>query len=160
MKTTSLSELKKELQVLENKELIDLCVSLAKFKKDNKELISYLLFNASNNLTFVNEIKLEIEEIFAQIEVKANPFFIKKTLRKILRIITKYSKYINDNAVSTDLLIFFCKTLRESGIAIHRSATLTNIYLQQLKKINLLIAKLHEDLQYDFLNELEELKKY
>lgn len=160
MKSASLSELKKELQVLEPKELAELCVSLAKYKKENKELLSFLLYNANDKQGYVNEVKQEVDEIFGQIELDTNPYFIKKTLRKILRIIGKYSKYIGEPAYSTELLIYFCKTLRESGIPIHRSAALTNIYLQQLKKINLLIIKLHEDLQYDFLNELEELKKY
>ena len=33
----------------------------------------------------------------------------------------------------------------------------SNLYQNQLKKINAVIEKLHEDLQYDYLKEMEEL---
>ena len=43
MKVSSLSELKKELHELPQKQLMELCLSLAKYKKDNKEFLDYLL---------------------------------------------------------------------------------------------------------------------
>ena len=44
MKSGTLADIKKELQELEPKQLAELCIALAKYKKDNKEYLDYLLF--------------------------------------------------------------------------------------------------------------------
>lgn len=157
MKTSSLSELKKELIHLSPKELADLCVNLAKYKKDNKEYLDFLLFSAHDKESYVKEIKEEIELLFKDIKVQNNLYYSKKSLRKVLRLITKYSKYLGDKALNAELLIFFCKTLKQSGIPYHKSQLIVNMYEQQLKKINTLINALHEDLQLDYRNELDKL---
>ena len=47
MKTATVTVLKKELKYKSNDELLNLCLTLSKFKKENKELLTYLLFEAS-----------------------------------------------------------------------------------------------------------------
>ena len=157
MKAVSLNELKKELQEIPAKELVELCVTLAKYKKDNKEFLSYLLFEAHDKTSFINEVKTEIDEHMALLQSQPNLYFVKKGLRKLLRAITKYNKYINDKALSADLHIYFCSKLKQSGIPYHKSQLIVNMYEQQLKKINTLINSLHEDLQQDYLRDLENL---
>lgn len=157
MKTSSLSELKKELIHLSPKELADLCVNLAKYKKDNKEYLDFLLFAAHDKESYVKEIKEEIEVLFKDIKLQNNLYYSKKSLRKVLRLITKYGRYLGDKALHAELLIFFCKTLKHSGIPYHKSQLIVNMYEQQLKKINTLINALHEDLQLDYRNELDKL---
>ena len=157
MKAVSLSELKKELQEIPPKELIELCVALAKYKKDNKEFLSYLLFEAHDKNAFVNEVKAEIDEHMTLLQTQPNLYFVKKGLRKMLRTITKYNKYMNDKALSADLHIYFCNKLKHSGIPYHKSQLIVNMYEQQLKKINTLISSLHEDLRQDYLHDLEKL---
>ncbi|HXU28286.1 MAG TPA: hypothetical protein VN698_13730 [Bacteroidia bacterium] len=157
MKAVSLSELKKELQAIPNKELIELCAALAKYKKDNKEFLSYLLFEAHNKTAFVNEIKAEIDEHITTLKSQPNLYYVKKGLRKLLRSITKYSKYISDKATSADLLICFCSNLKQSDIPYHKSQLIVNMYEQQIKKINALVSSLHEDLQQDYSKDLENL---
>ena len=44
MKTASLKQVKEELFYKSDQELVELCLRLIRFKKDNKELLSYLLF--------------------------------------------------------------------------------------------------------------------
>jgi hypothetical protein len=56
--------------------------------------------------------------------------------------------------VEADLLIYFLKKLKASGIQYEKSKTLHNLFQSQLKKINTLVASLHEDLQYDYFKEL------
>ena len=157
MKSVSLSELKKELQEIPQKELVELCVTLAKYKKDNKEFLSYLLFESHDKNAFVNKVKAEIDEQMTLLQAQPNLYFVKKGLRKLLRIITKYNKYINDKALSADLHIYFCSKLKHSGIPYHKSQLIVNMYEQQLKKINTLISLLHEDLQQDYLQDLEKI---
>jgi membrane-anchored protein YejM (alkaline phosphatase superfamily) len=157
VKSTSLHEIKKELQALPSSELTELCLSLAKYKKDNKEFLAYLLFQAQNKTDFLSEVKAEVDTYFLELKTQPNLYYVKKSLRKLLRIITKYSKYLNDKAISADLLIYFCKQLKNSGIPYKKSQLLVNMYEQQLKKINTLILGLHEDLRHDYFPELENL---
>ena len=46
MKASTVSELKEELKHLPPAQLLELCLRLARFKKENKELLTYLLFEA------------------------------------------------------------------------------------------------------------------
>jgi hypothetical protein len=157
MYSAGLSEVKKELQLLSPQKLASLCISLAKYKKDNKEYLSYLLFASHDKQVFTNEVKEEINELFAGIDVKANLYYVKKSLRKILRLINRYSKYLGDKALSAELYIYFLKKLKESGIPYRKSQLIVNMYEQQLKKIGVLISGLHEDLRGDYSNELRQL---
>lgn len=157
MKTSSLSDLKKELQQIPPKYLVDLCVNLAKYKKDNKEYLDFLLFESHNKPLYIASVKKEIDEHFEELKHQTNLYYVKKGLRKQLRLITKYSKYVSDKALATDLLIYFCGKLKHSGIPYHKSQLIVNLYGQQLKKIHTLINSLHEDLQQDYLNDLEKI---
>jgi hypothetical protein len=157
LKVSSISELKKELNELPQKQLVELCLSVAKYKKDNKEFLDYLLFQAHDKEKFVTAIKSEIDEHYEELKSQSNLYYVKKSLRKLLRIITKYCKYMGDKAAAADLYIYFCLKLKESRIPYRKSQLLVNMYEQELKKINTLIGSLHEDLQQDYLNELEKL---
>jgi hypothetical protein len=157
LKVSSISELKKELHDLPQKQLVELCLSLAKYKKDNKEFLDYLLFQAHDKSVFINVVKQEMDEHFEELKTQANLYYVKKSLRKLLRIITKYCKYIGDKASAAELHIYFCSKLKQSGIPYHKSQLLVNMYEQQLKKINALINSLHEDLQQDYLIDLEKI---
>ncbi len=53
MKTATVKELKNELSHNTQSELIELCLQLSKFKKENKELLTYLLFEKGNEEVFV-----------------------------------------------------------------------------------------------------------
>ena len=132
-----------------------MCLSLAKYKKDNKEFLAYLLFQAQNKTDFLNDVKAEVDAYFLELKTQPSLYYVKKNLRKLLRVITKYNKYLNDKAISADLLIYFCKQLKNSGIPYKKSQLLVNMYEQQLKKINTLISGLHEDLRHDYLSDLE-----
>jgi membrane-anchored protein YejM (alkaline phosphatase superfamily) len=157
MKTTTLNEIKKELQHLQQDDLVDLCLSLAKYKKDNKEYVAYLLFQAQNKTVFLNDVKAEIDDHFLELSPQTNLYYIKKSLRKLLRTISKFSKYLGDKALSVELYMYFCRKLKNSGIPFEKSPLLVNMYQQQLKKINSLVGGLHEDLQSDYHSELEKI---
>ena len=88
---------------------------------------------------------------------KTNVYFVKKTLRKILRTANKYTRYSGLPVVEIELLIYFCSTMKALDISIHKNPVLTNIYQFQLKKINKAVATLHEDLQYDYVREIKKL---
>jgi hypothetical protein len=135
---------------------LELCLRLARYKKENKELLSYLLFEAHDEHAFIENVKKEIDEHFIELP-KSNPYLNKKALRKILRSINKYSKHTASKQTTVDMLLHFCMKLKTSGIRVHKSTALTNLYNQQIKKIETTLASLHEDLHYDYKKKLAEL---
>ena len=110
MKAASVHELKKELTALEPKELDELCLRLAKFKKDNKELLTFHMYEAHDVPAFLIELKKEIETQFAEMN-RDNLYLTKKSLRKILRIVNKYIRYIGTKEAAAELLIFFISNI-------------------------------------------------
>ena len=157
MKAATIQEIKQELTNLSPSRLAELCLRLAKFKKDNKELLTYLLFESSDLTEYIGNVKKEIDLEFKELP-KPNLYLTKKSLRKILRITTKQIRYTGSPQAEVELLTHFCSRVKESGIPIHQSPVLTNLYQQQLKKINAVIDTMHEDLQYDYLKEVKKLK--
>jgi hypothetical protein len=156
MKSASIQEIKQELKSLSPTRLSELCLRLAKFKKDNKELLTYLLFESDDEAAYITNVKKEIDEGFAELP-KPNLYLTKKSLRKVLRITTKQIRYAASPQAEVELLTYFCRKLKDSRIPLRDSPVLTNLYNQQLKKIRSVIATLHEDLQYDFLRSLKGL---
>lgn len=156
MKTASVQELKQELLALKPAKLTELCLRLARFKKENKELLTFLLFEAHDEESYIKSVKELINEGFTELP-KPNLYLSKKTLRKILRITNRYIKYAGSKTAEVSLLIYFCQQMKSSGIAFEKSTVLNNLYEAQFKKIRAALKTLHEDMQYDFLRELEEL---
>lgn len=156
MKAASLSEIKQELIALPPKTVLELCLKLAKFKKENKELLSFLLFEAHNEEGYVQDIKKEIDDSFWNLP-RGSMYIIKKGLRKILRSISKYSKHTTKKESELEMLIHFCVNLNNSGIRFRNNKSLSNLYNQQLKKLNVLAEQVHEDLKFDYKKQLEKL---
>ena len=156
MKTATIKEIKQELSTRSPKELMDLCLRLANFKKENKELLTYLLYEASNESTYIEGIKSEMDQEFLNINTKSY-FYIKKSVRKILRNIKKYIRYSKKKETEVELLIYFCSELKNMNPPIKKNITLLNLYNRQIDLIKKTLTSLHEDLQYDFGKELEAL---
>lgn len=156
MKAATIHELKQELTNIPADQLAELCIRLAKFKKENKELLTYLLFEAFDEQAYVENIKTEVDEQFQEMNT-SNLYFVKKSLRKMLRTLNKYIRYTDSAETEVKLLLFFCSTLKDSGIPIERNPVIKNMYISQLKKTAKAIAGMHEDLQYEYLRELEQL---
>lgn len=156
MKAASLKEIKTELNHRTTRELLELCLRLSKFKKENKELLTYLLFESANEETFIRSIKTKIDEDFESINTKTF-YFIKKSVRKILSEIKKYIRYSQNKETEVELLLYFCHKLKDFKPSIKRNTTLINLYNRQIEYIQKKISTLHEDLQYDYEMEIEEL---
>ena len=154
MKTATVKQLKDELKYSSQEDLVNLCLRLSRFKKENKELLTYLLFESSDETGYIESIKLEIDEQFRTINTNSY-FYIKKSVRKILRLIKKYSRYSLKKETEIELLLYFCEQLKYFKPSINHNVTLTNIYERQIVFIKKSIGSLHEDLQYDYNFELE-----
>jgi hypothetical protein len=156
MKAVTVKELSGELNFRTPKELRELCLRLSKFKKENKELLTYILFESSDEVAYVEGIQREIDLQFEMINRKSN-YLIKISIRKILLNTRKYIRYSQKKKTELDLLIYFCARLKENFIFNHKNKGLLNLYSRQIEIIGEKIAFLHEDLQYDYGRELNAL---
>lgn len=157
MKAATVKDLRTELSTRSPKELMEYCLRMSKFKKENKELLTYLLFEASDEEAYIKSVKSEMDSQFEEVN-KRNYYFIKKGGRKILRNVKKYIRYSQNKETEVELLLYFCTVLKDFKPSIQKNRVLQNLYERQLGMIEKLIDKLHEDLQYDYQMELEELR--
>ena len=158
MPTASLSDIRKELQHLDSDALQAFCLRLVRYKNENKELLGYLLFDAHDEPGYIQQVKEQIELLFEEISDR-NLYLTKKILRKILRYTNRQIKYSGIPLTELELRIFFCEKIREARIPLSTGTVLFNLYQQQLKKIDSVLAKLPEDLQSDYSNSLTIIRK-
>jgi hypothetical protein len=156
MKAVSIKELKEELTNCTPKELRELCLRLARFKKENKELLTYLLFESDDETSYIESVKKYVDEQFEMINKKSH-YLIKKSFRKILRTIRKYSRYSQKKETEVVLLLYFCTKLKKFTPSIQKNTGLQNFYNKQIETIRKKVTLLHEDLQFDYGSELNEL---
>lgn len=155
MRSASIDDIKKELKELPPKKVLELLLRIARFKKENKELLTYLLFESHNEHDYIRLLKTDINEQFAVIS--PTPVSVaKKQYRKILRGINRQIKYIGNKAASIELLLHFAATLRNQDTTLHPK--LEVIFLQQLAKAEKLLPTIDDDLKFDFQQQLDLLR--
>jgi hypothetical protein len=157
MKPVSVRDIKKELEHLTHKEIQELCLRLSRFKKENKELLTYLLFESSNEATYIESVKHYIDNQFELINTKSY-FYIRKSVRKILTNTKKFIRYSQHKETEVELLLYFCTKLKDFKPTIKKSPRLQNTYNRQIELIKKVVTTLHEDLQYDYNLTLEVLE--
>lgn len=135
---------------------MEFCMRLAKYKKENKELLTYLMFEAQDEKNYVESVKIQLTQLFEEIN-RQSTYTTKKGLQKIVRVMNRFIKYSDKKTTELELRIFFCKKVKSERINITASTVISNLYEREKKKIEVCLSKLHEDLQYDFQQELETL---
>ncbi|MBM78792.1 MAG: hypothetical protein CL846_09950 [Crocinitomicaceae bacterium] len=157
MKAVGVKAIKDELKMRSREDLMELCLNLSKFKKENKELITYLLFEANDESYFIQGIKDEIDAEYEEVNRKSY-YYVKKSIRKILRNTKKNIRYSKKKKTEVELLLFFCKKLKEFTPPISKSVPLTKIFDREMQKIEKTILSLDPDLQYDYGIEINSIK--
>ena len=158
MKPATAVQIRKEIKYRSKEELEALCLRLARFKKENKELLTYLLFEADHEESYVAEVKDHISEQFEEINT-SKFYYVKKSIRKILRETKKYIRYSPVKETEVALLLHFCKTMIHFNSSIKRSKTMMALYERQIALIEKKIDGLHEDLRMDYESELHALPR-
>ena len=154
MKPASVTLIKQELSRLPQKELLQICLRLARFRNENKELMSYLLFETGDEEGFLRSVKHEITQSFSEINPSSS-YYIRKSIRKILRTINKYIRFSGSKQFEVELRLFFCRTMKSTGMLLPEVTSIVNLYAGQLEKIRKLLPLLHEDLRHDYQEELK-----
>ena len=156
MVAASAKTLKETLETKNNTELKELINRLLKFKKENKELATYLLFYENEEHEFVADAKSAILAQFEEVNTKT-VFYAKKGLRKMLRIATKFSKYSSEKTTTVDLGIYIATLLMTLPTHLKKSPLIKNMYGSNLKKNNTTLQTLHEDIQFDYNQQIKNL---
>ena len=155
MKSKTVPVIRKELATRSHKDLQELCLRLARFKVENKELLSYVLFDSDYEDGYIDKVKEYITTTFEDINV-SNVYYAKKGIRKILKNTKKYIRYSKKKETEIELLICFCATLKTAYPNYKRSKVLANVLDTQITRIHKVIESVHEDLQFDFKEEMRE----
>jgi hypothetical protein len=156
MKSANIREIKKELKELPPNQVMELCLRLCRFKKENKELLTYLLFEAHDEAAYIESVKEEIDERFEQVNRKS-PYFVRKSFRSILSSTRKYIRYSGNKETEVELLLYFCSLLKDFEPDIRQNKRQMNLFLRLREQIEKKISQLHEDLQFDYRRELNTL---
>lgn len=156
IKSASLAEIKKQLSLLDAGELGRLCLRLARYKKENKEMLTYLLFDEQNEEAYRANVKSDLEELFEGLPT-ANVYLMKKGLRKIIRYMNKQVKFSEVPLTELEVRISFCANVRAANVPLRESRVLNNLYLQQLNRVQRLWERLPEDLQFDYAQDLRSI---
>ncbi|HLW14088.1 MAG TPA: hypothetical protein VKX30_01160 [Flavobacteriaceae bacterium] len=156
MKAKSLKKLREELVYAEKQDLVDLCLQLARFKVENKELLTYELFYRSNKDLYLSEIEAHVDKEFEGLN-DASYFYLKKGVQKINRHVKKYSRIAKDPEIEVHLLLYFLKKFKAYKPDLLKQKILNNMYHREYKLVVKRIEKLHPDLQFDYEKALEEV---
>jgi hypothetical protein len=156
MNSASINEIRKALSSVEPKLLQALCLRLARYKKENKELLNYLLFEAEDEASYIQAVKAEMDELFKEVANK-NLYLAKKVLRKMLRYANRQIKYSGLPQTDLELRIYFCEKMLAQKLPLTNGTVLYNLYQQQLKKIDTVLAKLPEDEQGDYTRSIKKI---
>ena len=63
MNPASIDDIKNELKQLPPKKVLELTLRLARFKKENKELLTYLLFESHDEAGYIKMLQADIEKV-------------------------------------------------------------------------------------------------
>jgi len=156
MKAATAKQIRDELKDRTESELREIVLRLSRFKKENKELLSYLLFEAHNEEDYIESVKSHIDSKLLEINT-SNVYYAKKAIRRILKETKKFIRYSSNRETEVALLIHFCKSLQESHPKLMNNKVVRDIVKRQIVLIKVRISTLHEDLQYDYERELNDV---
>ena len=157
MATPTLNTLKKELLYKSEKELLEICLGLAKQSKINKEYLDFALFMADDNAKFLENISEKIKTELKDIDKHyySNAY---KILKKTLKMATTYAKFSGNHQNNLEILLCFTEILYFNENILDQHPPSFNLFKRQYIKINKLLEKLHPDLQYDYEERVSSLK--
>ncbi len=159
MKPATLVQIRKELETISPQRLMALTLRLIKFKTENKEFVSYLLFDEDQLSEYLADLKFEISAMLDDVTF-TKPLIAKKTLRKCQKTITKHAKYMGSKDAEAELYIFIIRKIHEKGINKYTNRTIQIIYLRLIEKVKKLLPNIHNDLRIDFEKEILTFIKY
>lgn len=158
MKAASIAQIRSELKELSQPELAEVILKLARFKKDNKELLSYVLFDSYNENQYIQAVKSEVDKEFSELNL-GHVYYAKKGVRKIQRNLKKAIRYSGKVTTEIELSIYFGMHLNQLVHRFRNNLVLEGILIRQINAIEKKLGQLHPDEQLDYQEEIDFLKQ-
>ncbi|WP_233200160.1 hypothetical protein [Blastopirellula marina] len=127
---------------MDHDDLLDVCLRLAKFRVESKELLTYLLMKADDEIDQLLSVPGQIH---------------KKALRKVVRWMEKSLRFSGDKGTELRVRVHFCRRIKDMNIRFGNGRVCANMYATQRKKIEKALDKAHLDLQFDFNRQMSGL---
>ncbi|TDL99158.1 MAG: hypothetical protein C4K58_07705 [Flavobacteriaceae bacterium] len=159
MKSAGISQIKEALKQQSYSSLVELCLKLSSYKIENKQYLSYLLFDTHQREEYLEDLKGEIDLAFDNIN-QDSYFYVNKSLRKILREAKKHIKFAKDSAFEMELMIHFLKKTKSLSCNISQSPKLLGLYKRENQKTQKLLEKIEPDLWIDYQEDLKEIEDF
>lgn len=156
MHSATIDTIKTELKQLPPKQVLELLLRLARFKKENKELLTYILFESANEDEYVAQVKNEITEEMGEIDGLPGYQF-KKQFRKIQRKINKPIKYMGNKSSTAELYLHMVRMISEKKKTSYLAPFLEKSVQQYISKIEKILPGIEDDLAADLRKQLNQL---
>lgn len=154
----ALADIKQALQQATPNELRDLCVRLARFKQDNKQLLHYALFYQDRPEVFIEEVNVRLKEAVETFNY-SHAYWVKKGLRKWQRQVNLLGRISGEPWVQAKLQGMYALACYEAASKVAATEVLTNLCAQATKKFYAQVAKLEADWQHDLTRTFERSMK-
>lgn len=154
IKPASLKVIKQELSLLSHQELIQIMLKLVRHRKENKELVSFILFDSKDETSFTQQMKLDMDELMEPV-TRFNYATSLKYIRRVLRNTKKVARYSAHNEMEVELLMHFCSILKSKNLPIKDVKALSKMWDRCIQSMLKGISTLHDDLKYDYQTELD-----
>lgn len=152
-----LSDIKKELSGLDKAELILLCIRMAKLKKENKEFLSFLISDSDDPQYYAEKLKPELDAVWQ--EPFRSVWALNKSLRKSLRLISKYRRFTAHLRGELELMIYFQQGFFEHWKHGFNNRRFESMSDQNLRKIHKLLSQIDEEFRADYQPQIDDLEK-
>ena len=158
MQAASINTIKNELKQLPPKQVLDLLLRLARFKKENKELLTWLLFESHDEVGYIEDIKSGITDELGQID-GLPAYQYKKQFRKIQRKINKPIKYTGSKTAAVELYMHMINMIVAKKKTIFIRAFLDKALQQYISKVEKILPGMVSDIASDVSRRLQLLKE-
>lgn len=156
MHSATIDTIKAELKQLPPKQVLDLLLRLARFKKENKELLTYILFESTNESEYVEQVKREIAEEMGELDGLPG-YQYKKQFRKIQRKINKPIKYMGSKAATAELYLHMVRLISGKRKTNYLVPFLDKTVQQYMAKIEKLLPGIEDDLAADLRRQMKQV---
>jgi hypothetical protein len=158
MRPASIQEIRNQLHHETPEALIDLILRLARFKQENKALVTYRIFDSIDEDAFVVSVQQMISEVF--VGVNPAPYLAKKTIRKAIRMGNQAIKYSGIPTTEISILLCLLQEMEQAQVDISSSPVLINLAKGLFKRAKKCHDGLHEDLQFEYRTKIQDISNW
>jgi hypothetical protein len=149
------NDLKKILEAKEKSELESVILKLYSNNKDNKSFLEIYFSSESDSSLLLDDLKSKVEALFFNLSL--NNYYVKKQMLANQKKFNKYLMMVSESNNQFELVYYFLKLSIEHQVDVECYPATETVLMNQIKKVKKLCSKLHEDLQFDYFERVNNL---